>query len=352
MPDFFSVPEFNRSLLAASAILTRDESRTASYRLGLMLGVIATTSAEFDKRCPFTIEDLGEVMRNRVKGVSGAISDSDINALSSYVYRLFIELDLSRKPNVSREMKNFMEALESNADLEAEPRANIDYAKNKLPFEILKNIVNADEFVSLREVSKISDATSAKIDVWERRIEELDKRAIDLSNVLANHVSEINFVALSAGFKQLASKISAELKMARYVMWVMGAILLLPAAIDLWAIMSGIIDFGQKQIYTGIGVIFSSLAVTLLLLYFFRIALRKVDSSRAQLIQVELRLTLCQFIQDYAVYSAEIKSKNPDALAKFEALIFSGIVGTEDKLPSTFDGLEQMGLFAKNIVGK
>jgi hypothetical protein len=114
----------------------------------------------------------------------------------------------------------------------------------------------------------------------------------------------------------------------------------------------GIVDFSKQNVQTLIATAIAIVAITLLFLYFFRIALRKADSCRAQLIQVRLRMTLCRFIQSYADYSGEIKAKNGEALTKFENLIFAGIVGSDDKLPSTFDGIEQLATFAKSITGK
>ena len=95
-----------------------------------------------------------------------------------------------------------------------------------------------------------------------------------------------------------------------------------------------------------------SLSLTVLLVYFFRISVRSTDSCKAQLLQVELRKTLCRFIQNYATYSKDIKEKNPDSLSKFESLIFSGIVSNEEKLPSTFDGIDQVANFVKAMRAK
>nr|WP_202819706.1 hypothetical protein [Thaumasiovibrio occultus] len=67
--------------------------------------------------------------------------------------------------------------------------------------------------------------------------------------------------------------------------------------------------------------------------------------------QLELRQTLCQFIQSYADYAKEIKAKDGASLEKFENLIFSGILADSDKVPSTFDGLEQIGAMLKSIKG-
>ena len=58
--------------------------------------------------------------------------------------------------------------------------------------------------------------------------------------------------------------------------------------------------------------------------------------------QIELRQSLCQFIQSYADSAKEIKEKDGTSLDKFENLIFSNIVSTSEQVPSTFDGLEHI----------
>ena len=58
--------------------------------------------------------------------------------------------------------------------------------------------------------------------------------------------------------------------------------------------------------------------------------------------QIELRKSLCQFIQSYSDYSSEIRENNPEALSKFEDVVFSNIMLSDDKIPSTFDGIEQI----------
>ncbi|EII3729117.1 hypothetical protein LG468_003962, partial [Vibrio cholerae] len=67
------------------------------------------------------------------------------------------------------------------------------------------------------------------------------------------------------------------------------------------------------------------------------------------IMQIELRQTLCQFIQSYAEYASEIKAKDASSLEKFESLIFSGILSDAEKLPSTFDGLEQIVTMLKSL---
>lgn len=87
----------------------------------------------------------------------------------------------------------------------------------------------------------------------------------------------------------------------------------------------------------------------IILLYFFRVILNHYNSLQTQIMQLELRQSLCQFIQSYADYAKEIKEKDGASLEKFENLIFSSILSSPDKVPSTFDGLEQLSNLIKNM---
>lgn len=62
-------------------------------------------------------------------------------------------------------------------------------------------------------------------------------------------------------------------------------------------------------------------------------------------------MTLCEFIQSYADYAGDIAAKNPGTLEKFEGVIFSGLQASEEKLPNTFDGIEQIGGLIERLRG-
>jgi hypothetical protein len=92
-------------------------------------------------------------------------------------------------------------------------------------------------------------------------------------------------------------------------------------------------------------------SIEIILIYFFRVILLNHRSIKAQLMQLELRQTLCQFIQSYTEYSSKIKASDASALDKFENMIFSGVVSNSEKLPSTFDGIEQISKMLKSVKG-
>jgi len=47
-----------------------------------------------------------------------------------------------------------------------------------------------------------------------------------------------------------------------------------------------------------------------------------MKSIQSQILQIELRMTLCQFIQNYAEQSKALKEQNKEGFEKFESLIF------------------------------
>lgn len=92
------------------------------------------------------------------------------------------------------------------------------------------------------------------------------------------------------------------------------------------------------------------LAVEFLLLYFFRIVLHSYTNSRSQIMQLQLRNSVCQFIENYVKFRKDNKEVE-SGFEKFEALVFSGLAPSDDKVPSTFDGLEQLSKLIKDAKG-
>lgn len=67
-----------------------------------------------------------------------------------------------------------------------------------------------------------------------------------------------------------------------------------------------------------------------------------VRSIKSQILQIDLRLTLCQFIHNYDSDTKGLREGMKESFERFESVIFAPIVATEDQMPATFDGLEQL----------
>ncbi len=130
----------------------------------------------------------------------------------------------------------------------------------------------------------------------------------------------------------------------------MGMIILLPLLFEI-----GIAAFnlfkGNELSTDRLLLLIPIISVEIILIYFFRIILHNHRSIQVQKMQIELRQTLCQFIQSYAEYAVKMRKEKQgeSVLEKFENLIFSGIIAEPEKLPSTYDGFEQIGNLIKSI---
>jgi hypothetical protein len=348
----FDSPEALQRLSAAANALTGRSDDRKLYRLGQMLSMIASNAADFDQHCQMNVEWSGAYLLDRLSDVKRVANGEISEIVTALVYRFLLEYDLSVKNRVSSEMRVFMDQVRADGpSMSDEARILVEPALLEMPIAILKRMISSDEIGNLRNVSTVAATIEGKIDRWHKELEETEKKATNLGAILENQAQAFNFVGLHHGFSDLLSGIIEELWFARGGITLFGLLVLLPSAFDLWLVLGNATDLSRIAPHTLLAVSVGTVTLTLLFLYFFRIALRKADSCQAQLGQVRLRMSLCRFIQSYADYSTGIKEKNPDALAKFEALIFSGIVGSEDKLPSTFDGIEQLSALAKSIRG-
>jgi hypothetical protein len=353
LAKLFNTPEMIKSLQWASSVLMAHQKNELPYRLGQVLRIISNNAAKFDEYCQISIQWIGDYVLGEVQAVTDKEGGENIYALTSTIYRFVIEYDLSVKDDLSIEIHGFIKSVLSEFDKFSEnEREQIQYSRQEMPIAILKRVINADEIGNIRNVSKIAETVEKRIQGWEGTLEKTEQTTIRLKDALEKHTKEFNFVGLREGFSDLASGVEKELKNARVYMVIFGVLTLLPSAFDILFALGGQVDLTRLNTHVFVLVGVGTVSMTALFLYYFRIALRKADSCTAQLTQIRLRMSLCRFIQSYADYSTEIKGKNSDALSKFEALIFSGIVTSGDKLPSTFDGVEQLTAFAKSITGK
>ena len=353
MDPHFNTPETTQRMLVAASSLMTAPQNSMRYRLGQTLRIIAKNAEIFDLRCQANIEWMGSRLINRVSEIKADSADNEIETLVYMTYRLVREFHMSMKDDLSPELSGFLNIVDDSVgQMSAEAQQQISFARQYMPIGIVKSLINSERYGPLSSIASIAADANKRIDDWKSDLEKSKQHVKELADTLARQEQAFNFVGLHKGFSDLADSIIKELKFARWGLAIFGSLMLVPSIVDLWLVMTGKIDLSKLGSYTLAAVLLSTISITLLFLYFFRITLRKADSCRAQLVQIRLRMSLCRFIQSYADYSADIKSKNSDALSKFEALIFSGIVGTEDKLPSTFDGIEQLSALAKALRGQ
>lgn len=220
--------------------------------------------------------------------------------------------------------------------------ARIEYLRTKLPRDLVlgecQQLIKAFREKIAEDVASVR-STGQKVDGWTAALEQWDSRVREIESSLKRDVEELNFVGLSKAFSQLIEKARKQKKLQ--IVWLVatGALLILvPTLTPAYLLLHG-----GWNVTAVIPIAVPALVIELMLLYFFRIFLKNFYSLDAQETQLQLRNSLCAFVQSYAEFVGKVRTA-PDSkvLERFEALIFSGISSDAAALPSQFDGLEQV----------
>ena len=222
----------------------------------------------------------------------------------------------------------------------------IEYADRYLSNNILKEILHSTELATLKECSDSAKKISEEVKAWEADYYNKVENVQQLKVALGNYESAFNFVGLYEGFDSLQKQKVQEKKKLEKSYGNLGMVIILLIIAEFV-----FLNFFLKvpTIVSTISIVIPSLTLLLVLLYFLKITLVNLNSVRSQLLQIDLRMTLCRFIQKYSESSKELRNGNEKALEKFENMIFSSIVSTDEKIPSTFDGMDQIANLIKAI---
>ncbi len=180
-----------------------------------------------------------------------------------------------------------------------------------------------DEFKErLQELTlELESGILAKVKV----IEDLDKKVNGIND-------NLTFIGLENAYKLFGNQKRIEKANARKMLKISTPMIFLPMIINFILLFLG----------TELSPFFYMLTVTatLILLYFFRISLQNYQSIKAELTQINLRRSLCMFIQGYTEFAE--RNKEHQSLSKFESLMFSNVISDAKQIPATLDGLEQL----------
>ncbi|PEH72643.1 hypothetical protein CRM76_12240 [Edwardsiella tarda] len=90
--------------------------------------------------------------------------------------------------------------------------------------------------------------------------------------------------------------------------------------------------------------------IELVFLYFFRLSYIDAKSIKTQVLQIDVRLSLCAFIHSYIDFRKENGGDVNELLKCFDTMIFSPIQAVEGNIPSMFDGSEAIANFLSKVV--
>lgn len=315
----------------------------------LVVNSMIKNSNEWDKNCQINIEWIGDSFINRLDRADIKNSKENIDNIAASCFRFLFELFLSTKPSLEIEFEDSRMFVINNIDsFEGKAKEQIKFAIQQMPIRILKSVANSDEINSIKDFNILSKkAENLKAD-WDKDIAEKLGEAKVLKEELTKYKTAFNFVGLYQGFDDLSKEKEEEKSNILFWLKILGVIITLPLIFELIVISLHIdnLDKVKNVILISFAPVASLVAISI---YYFRVLLFNYKSVKSQLLQIALRKTLCRFIQNYADYSKELKDKGQEPLDKFENIIFSGIVSDDGALPSTYDGLEQIGKLLKSV---
>lgn len=315
-----------------------------------IVGYIYRSPAGWDERCTFNIEHIGNQYIQSLREFDPSKLTS-IDHIYSMSYRFLCEFDflVGAGKELSMELRHIKNKIQhDNDEIDDDVRSQIIYASYVMPANIAKQFINDANIGVFREFEQKKAEAEELREKWDSEIAGKEQEVNQLKEKLEEYKNAFNFVGLYQGFSELRLQKQKEAFWLFLSLISMGFVILSPLVFELIVVSFQI--YNPKSLTSEPLLILIPIAsIEIILIYYFRVILVNFRSVKAQLMQIELRQTLCQFIQSYSEYSAKIKKDDKSALEKFENLIFSGVISDPGKIPSTYDGLDQIGSFIKSI---
>lgn len=303
-------------------------------------------------------EDLASNFLNSINNIhekynSNSPYDKEIYKLFLSIYKYFYYSEIiirntHEKFSVALAFINY--AKENLNTFDAPLREAIIRFSVDSPITVARSLLHSDNAELQREFIKEFKTAKEYQEKWKKEFSTNLQYVNDLSKNLENFRSAHNFVGLVHGFENIKKQKKIELNKSYLGLEIAGGLMIMiPIFI---ALFSNIGDKLANSNYShALAWLIPGLTIELFIVYFFRILLQQFKSIQTQLLQIDLRISLCQFIESYIKYKKDKSLENDEALAKFEAIIFSSIVSDSGSIPSTFEGIEQVASIFKSFSG-
>lgn len=253
----------------------------------------------------------------------------------------------------------------------SESPVNFIWIERSMPAALTKDLLLSEEFSSLRmiagsvglfeekittEIKRGFSDVNKEADALKNNIEGLIKSAgatvqslAEYDEKLKQYKSEYNFVLLSKAFSNLLKTKKAEYVTNHRSVIIFSSWLI---ATPLLALLNHIynffpVEFNLNSLFYYLPI----LSLELLFFYFMRLYYIEGKAIKAQLLQIEQRLSLCEFIHDY-VETKNNSGAEKESWSLFEKLIFSPIQVSSENIPSLLDGASSIAELAGKVLSK
>ncbi|MEI7336870.1 hypothetical protein [Pectobacterium carotovorum] len=351
MTDFFSSKNVKEKIEAYIHFLrfahaeTDFQKNRSTYCTNVLVSML-NHPLEWSRYTEFNVNKIGSRL---IGNLDERIADNEsIDYVFSSLFRFLMELYFTQSDDLSVELtivKNF--AFNKKDNFTEKSQRQIDYALNEMPFSLFRDKYHRDDIQHFIKAAKAEKSMKNKMVEWDEKIRLQVEKLEALNAKLDEQETAYNFVGLYKGFHNLSRAKRVEAKAALFNTRLFGSLTIIPLVFE--AIVLSVNSSGTWLDAFRLALI-PAFALTFILIYYFRVSLSNYQSVKSQIVQIELRKSLCTFIQNYSVYAEKMTDK--ESLRKFENVIFSNIMPSEDKIPSTFDGIEQIAKLIESVKGK
>lgn len=165
----------------------------------------------------------------------------------------------------------------------------------KYIFEVhLKQNLSIKTLEDINKLQKNEEVVSDQIRTSEKLVEEIE----EIRESLKKQKHAFNFVGLSDGFNNLKEQKQKELFTQNLIHYLLMLIILILIGVKSYWSINYLGDESFDNMVLIVTTV-STVLVVFIILYFFRISLVNIKSIKSQILQIDLRLTLCQFIHNY-----------------------------------------------------
>lgn len=308
-------------------------------------------------QCPYSYKKIGDSFNDMLFSMSGSSIDFDDKFfISCYWFLVEASFYFERIGRNDLEIESLVLSV-NDISVHEDYELHMSYVKsNKFKIDILNYYIGKKDFQAFLTYEEHVEKVKEQIENSWGEVNEAKKEASRIADILKEQKITGTFVRLEKGFFELLSK-NNRAKWLTFVSLLCISILIVAIPVISSGLLShfSILQEIRNNIFSPIGtlpawgIFIPLIGVELILIYFFRIVLKHYYTIQTQIMQLSFRYSLCQFIGAYLEYSKEIKENNKNALDKFESLIFSNLVSDANNIPSTFDGLDNLASFVKNI---
>lgn len=245
------------------------------------------------------------------------------------------------------------------------------WIERSMPAALTKDLLLSEEFSALRMIAGSVGLFEEKITTEiQRGFSDVNKEADTLKNnieglinsagatvqslaeydeKLKQYKSEYNFVLLSKAFSNLLKTKKAEYVTNHRSVIIFSSWLI---ATPLFALLNHVYNFFPVEFnLNALFYYLPILSLELLFFYFMRLYYIEGKAIKAQILQIEQRLSLCEFIHDY-VETKNNSGSEKESWSLFEKLIFSPIQVSSENIPSLLDGASSIAELAGKILSK